>query len=447
MVKTKLFAALAFVCGAVLLSGCGRTYIYRHNPAVSIVPKMDTLRGHASQQVNSNGRITLEEAYALALNNSPRLESAQWEVVVAGARASQAGRAANPEIAVELEDFAGSATYHGTGNSQLTVGLSQNIGLGGEANAREEAALFVKDIREVEITILINGIKAEVHSAYFGLANAVEHERQSTERLRLSNRVVEVVTEQANAGRISKIEADRARVLAARAKLDQSDAIREITVNRLKLAALLGIDPMIVLVLDSASVAGLRPPQTLGSYVARMSEASGRIYDLELNRRKALVDIAYALAIPDPTISAGYRTFGLGNTESFVASLSIPIPIFDANGGAIEAAQASVSQLESQKTKHLRRTQLQIASTHAVSVQHFENYTFLRNEVVPNARAVAEATLEGYTAGKFNLMQVLDAQRAFQETEMLLTRSQSDYFDALGDLEYLSAGTVPDLSN
>src|SRR3546814_16304334 len=63
-------------------------------------------------------------------------------------------------------------------------------------------------------------------------------------------------------------------------------------------------------------------------------------------RSRAELELERSQAIPDLTLSAGVRQFRETDDSAFLVGVSIPIPVFDRNRGAIERAGADVVATE-----------------------------------------------------------------------------------------------------
>ncbi len=71
--------------------------------------------------------ITLETAIERAIASQPRLAAAAARVDAAEARARQANVGPNPQVSLEVEDFAGSGPFRGLDSTQTTLALSQQL--------------------------------------------------------------------------------------------------------------------------------------------------------------------------------------------------------------------------------------------------------------------------------------------------------------------------------
>ncbi len=80
--------------------------------------------------------IALGDALAQGVQTSPRAAQAKALADASEARARQVGVAPNPELSLEVENFAGSGAFQGLRSTEATLALSQRIELGGKRSAR-----------------------------------------------------------------------------------------------------------------------------------------------------------------------------------------------------------------------------------------------------------------------------------------------------------------------
>jgi len=86
------------------------------------------------------GVLTLPQAQALALLQNPKLAAFGWEVRAREAQILQAGLRPNPEVEVEVENFAGSGALQAFRGTEITILLSQLIELAGKRHKRARVA-------------------------------------------------------------------------------------------------------------------------------------------------------------------------------------------------------------------------------------------------------------------------------------------------------------------
>src|SRR3546814_15290238 len=63
-----------------------------------------------------------------------------------------------------------------------------------------------------------------------------------------------------------------------------------------------------------------------------------------IERARAGIAVATAAAVPDPTLRAGFRRYNDDDSSAIVVGVSVPIPVFDRNRGAILEARQSLDR-------------------------------------------------------------------------------------------------------
>jgi cobalt-zinc-cadmium efflux system outer membrane protein len=125
---------------------------------------------------------------------------------------------------------------------------------------------------------------------------------------------------------------------------------------------------------------------------------------------------ARARRISDPRLTAGWRQFEESNEQALLFGFSISLPLF--NQGQHEVAAASsrfnAAQARELSTRHQLHSTLRTA-WQALADARAEAET-LTSQVVPAAAEGFIAAEFGYRAGKFGLLDLLDAQRALFDT-------------------------------
>ena len=149
--------------------------------------------------------------------------------------------------------------------------------------------------------------------------------------------------------------------------------------------------------------------ETLESMVSRNPDVVR--WAVAIEQHRAGVTLEQARGVPDLTVSLGGKHHNeLGDT-AFVMGISIPIPIFDRNQGATLEARDRVSKSREESRAVWLRVVNTLAETYqTISRAHMEA-TDLAQHVLPGARAAFEASEEGFRHGKFDYLDMLDAQR------------------------------------
>src|SRR3546814_6679254 len=87
----------------------------------------------------------------------------------------------------------------------------------------------------------------------------------------------------------------------------------------------------------------------------------------EINRLIAQAQLGQALAEGrlDPSIGVGMRQLRETGDRAMIASLSVPLPVFDRNQGNVAAARSGMQSAEARRNSVLANTQAEIANARA----------------------------------------------------------------------------------
>ena len=371
----------------------------------------------SSARAQPTAVLTLEQAQELAASKSFVVTAAQREVDANDGAVRQAGAWRNPELNASVED-----TRRATRTTTATLDFP--IELGGKRAARLTAADRARDLAQAELGNVRAGLRADVVRAFFGVLVAQERVALTANSAALAARGADAVGKRVAAGKVSPVDETRARVDQANAQLEAAEAAAELQSARQTLAALWG-EPE----LGYAAVQGdieLVPTRASAAELAKDLDSSpgllvGRI---EVDRRKALVDVERSKGMPDLTVSVGAkRDNEVGRTQAIVG-VSIPLPFFDRNQGATyeasKRAEKASDDLQLMRIRLLTElqhasNQLAVARTSALS---------LKSTVLPAAQQAYDAATKGFEAGKFGFLDVIDAQRS-------LLQARARYLTAL----------------
>ena len=180
----------------------------------------------------ADSAIDLQTALGLALERSPVLEAMSARVGQAAARSKQAGLRPNPELRLEMEDFAGSGAFQGTDELQTTVGIGQLLELGGKRGARLDAADAGETVAALDQERVRRDVVAATSRAFVEALAAQSDRELVDETLRIDEEIVAVVAGRVRAGSSSRVELTKAEVALAGARIAQARAERALLTTR-----------------------------------------------------------------------------------------------------------------------------------------------------------------------------------------------------------------------
>lgn len=372
--------------------------------------------------------LTLAQALSRAEAGSPLLAAARLELSANDGTVLQAGALPNPAFNAELEDF-----RKATRTTTTTVSIP--LELGGKRAARVTAAERGQALAGAELENARATVRAAVIAAYFDLLIAQERVQVAASAEEIAARGTASAERRVQAGRISPVDATRAQVAQANAVLVHSEARAALENARRQLALQWGADTA-----DFARAGGaveaLPQRAPLTALLARLDQSPAmRASQLALEHRRALVDIELSKATPDLSLTVGAkRDNDLGRTQA-VVGLSVPLPLFDRNQGNVqEANQRALKAEDEHRGRQLAlRHELRNAVAQLETARNTEQQ--LRQVVLPAATQAQQAATRGFDAGKFNQLDVLDAQRTLLEARERLLDAQASGWQAASAID------------
>jgi len=387
--------------------------------------------------------LTLDAALDRALARSPRLSALAEEIGAREFAALQTGLPANPELSIEMENFAGSGEFSGTDGAETTLRLSQLLELGGKRGRRQEVGRLELELARREYDLARGEVLAETRERFLAVLVAQRRLALAEEQAGLAQRMAQAVTERIAAGKTAAIEQVRFRPLSAEARLRRDNARLELHAARIALAAAWGSDRV-----DFATAVDRLeefPPLPHWPEIAARIEVSPELALRrdELRRADRLLALERADRVPDLTVSLGARSIEETGDHALVAGLSLPLPLFDRNQGGVGAARARLAKAREEERATQSRLHVELAEAwHRVQAARSE-VEMLRGEILPAAEEGYAAVAYGYQVGKFGLLEALDAERTLFETKSRYVDALTACHQAVSELERLLGGELP----
>ncbi|GLK47787.1 outer membrane protein CzcC [Brevundimonas intermedia] len=269
------------------------------------------------------------------LDQTPATTEAGALLDAAEARARQARVRPNPTLALDAENAFGSGPFSGYGNAETTLSITQDLELWGRRTARINAARADAGTASLRRDLAVVDAAGRLALVY---ADAEAAERRATlaeENLSLTladARAALVLVEEGREPLLRGIQGE-SEAAAARAGLDEAIAERDAAFARLTAVAMLAepVTTIDVSLLDLAPATALSP--TDQTPTVRVAEA-------ERSAAESRIAVERTRSRPDVSASVGLRRYEAEDATALTFGLSLPLPLFDRNGGNIEAAQA-----------------------------------------------------------------------------------------------------------
>ena len=385
-----------------------------------------------------SGEITLEDALQAALASEPVLAAFAFEVERNRALEEQAGKLPNPELKTVQKDFAGSGPFSGSQAMKSLYGISQKFKLGGKRGKRVRAALQKTAVSEAEL----DGHKREVETMVKARFAAVLSSQQALqiqkENLELVRASFSVISELVSVGEISPLLQDRAAAELAKAETDFLKAEQDLEKHRLDLAATWNsFNPGFTSVEGNFDEIASIP--RLEELLKNLDDHPlARRWEAEKRHNQARLELEKSQLWPDIEIGGSYKKIQENMQHAYVIEMSVPLPLFDRNQGAIKAARAEAKIAEKREQFYLLQLKNRAADAYRALTSAKAELDALNSTLVPAAKRAYEAVSEAFRLGEEEYISVIDSQRMLLEATRRQAELSADFFKLKAELEGLT---------
>ncbi len=386
----------------------------------------------AQAQRTTGGVLSRERAILLAVGDDPGLAAAGATLDAAEAGLRQADRRPNPVAGLTSQDVGGSGPYQGLSRAETTATFALPLELGGDRGARRALAA-----REVDLASLGGEVRRldliEAVELAFVDAQAAQAALEVAEtRLAAERELASAIRRRVGQARDPEMVAVLADARVAESEVGVENAERVAAAARAALASYWGgaadFD------VEMASFESLDEGETAA--VGQSPDVA--LADLDRRRAEARIDVERARAMPDLTVEGGLRQYSQTDDVAFVVGLSIPIPLWNNNAGAIARARAEARsaglEIEARARAIARERDMALAQRDAAQMQA----EALETRVIPQAGDALARARQGYAAGAFSHLDVVEAQRALADARLRRVSALQTYHRAQATLARLA---------
>jgi len=266
-----------------------------------------------------------------------------------------------------------------------------------------------------------------MRTAFFDLSAAQERVRLQLEFRDLSTQSADASSQRMKAGEVSRAEANRFRLDAARAANDARQAQSDRERSRLDLAKLLGMESV-------ASTLDVRIewPKGEENFTTKTDRPDVAAAKLRVDAALAGRELARSIATRDVTLGLQadhWPTSEMnmqGTGISYTFSVSVPLHVRHANEGEAERASADFETAKAAfaRAQASSEAEAKLAETDWRAAR--ERLERVEAEVRPLAREVAEGAEFAYARGATGVLDLLDARRSLKAVELDEVQASSE---------------------
>jgi cobalt-zinc-cadmium efflux system outer membrane protein len=322
----------------------------------------------------------------------------------------------------------------------LTPGASYLIERGDKRNLRGDSARLATSGASSDQEDLKRNLTFTARTAYVATLQAKALLDLAEQNLKYYDNVIDVNRTRLQAGDISELDFQRVEIQRVQFASDLANAQVNLRTAKIQLLALLEdrtpVDDFDVTGVFNFSDVVLLLPEL--RQMALQNRPDLRSAQIAIEKARADNRLAFANGAADPTVSGWYsRNPSFANpfdNNTIGASVSVPLRIFDRNQG--EKARTA---LEIQRTQRLRD---------AVSVSIFrdvdsayatvENVRLLlrpyRDKYLQESADIRDKVSFAYSQGGQSILEFLDAQKSYRETQVQYVNLEGSLWNALAQL-------------
>lgn len=376
--------------------------------------------------------LTLAESLDEAAARSPAIVAAEAEVAAAEARIVQAGYRENPELSLEVENFAGTGSLRGLRSVETTLAVNQRLDLAGRRSARLGSARAALEAQKLRLAVARADLSQSVREQFARAVAARDKLAQATETVERARELARVTGILVDAGRDPPLRALRARSALAQAQAEREAAVADELAARSSLAALFGVSVPVETVIGKTT-------DFPSQQVVPGTSLEVRLADAERIAAQAAVRERLAERRLNPAVGVGVRHIRETGDVGLVAGVSMPLRVFDGNRGNIEAARQSLAAADARRASALATTTARARNAIASVDAAQRRVEALAKSAVPEAAEALRLTELSYREGRSSLLEQLDAQNAYTASRTALTDARLQLALAVAELARIAA--------
>ena len=318
------------------------------------------------------------------------------------------------------------------GPSEVALRVDLPVERGGKREARVELASAARSLAESQFADAVRALRLEVTLACIDVLAARATRTLVAANLRTFEDLANVNRARVVAGSIAPFESTRSDVAMLQFRSTVVRADLDLAASTARLRTLLGrsaSDPLdLVGDLGGASAATASDVERLEQVAL---ETRPDLRALQLSQARSVADLRLQEAVGkiDYSVGAEYRRQqGLaGRSNSLGFFVSAPLPVFNRNQGEIARAGAEGEQVVRQLSARRAQILAEVRIAYHEYVTNHDLVDAIEHDLLKPATSARDISAYTYRAGGTSLLELLDAQRAFNDT-------MQSYLDAQASL-------------
>lgn len=378
--------------------------------------------------------LNFEQIKQKVMNNHPEIFVQEASIKAAEAGIQQAKTIPNPELEIGLENW---------GDNEIETVLTQPLEIGGKRKTR--VVLAQKDLQaaQLEKEAILLSLQAEIIrrcTPILGLQKKIDIIDSLYSVIHESLRDIK---RRIRAGAAREADALRTEMELDELLIQKTALNRELQTQKKAIAALWGETSDTETDLEGTIITPIILPP-VSDILKQMSEHP-EFELMKLSQETAIAEANQlkAEAFPEVSISGGYLQNNEENENAVLAGVSISLPVFNRNKGAIASKNHEV-QAERKKYRAFmieRSTEVKAILSEIENID--EEFSAVTHTLQPKIKNVHRILESHYQKGKISILEVLESRRHLLEIKLRRVDLTTRKVLLVADLTELTGIDVP----
>ena len=379
--------------------------------------------------------LTLSAAEELLVTRNRDLIAARQALEGALADRVTAAQRPNPTVSLStlsIDARRVGAVQSGEKSVDTALQISQSIERGGKRDLRSAAADHNALAATSDLEETLRQQKLLLRQTYFDVHLAQERVAIGRATVMAYRRTLDAVYVRLKSGDIASADVSRISVDALRSENDLQQSLADLDRARVGIAYLIGLE---------ARAAGIEANDPWPELAPLPEAPANDTLDLRPSVRAAVeranaaskaAQLALAQRSRDVTVFAQFETFpGQPQNKTIGFGVSVPLFLNHSYEGEIRRAESDryAAQDNLERVRALARAEIARAGTDLSSAR--ERVDRFDRQLLASAHKVAEASEFAYQRGALGVMDLLDARRSLNATQLDSAGAHADYAKAL----------------
>jgi len=393
----------------------------------------------AGSSTSSAQALNWEQVHERFLANNPNVLASRIFVREAEANEITAGLRPNPQLGMVLDQFHifNPNPLQPFNNAQWTPTVSQLFERRHKRELRVDSAKLATSATSTDELDLERQLTFALRTAFVQTLQAKSILELAGDNLNYYDEVIRVNGERLKAGDISQSDFDRIQLQRVQFETDLINAQVSLRTAKIALLAIMNDRSTSVDALDITGAFDFKETMLLQQELRQAAlDARPDLRTATTAVRKANVDnrLAWANGSWDPTVGFEYQRTQPDNTAG--VTLALPIRIFDKNQGEKARTQLEIQRVEKIRDAIVGSIFRDVDSAYETVESTRRLLRPYRDRYLPQAEKVRETVSFAYKNGGASLLDFLDAQKTYRDTQLAYRNLIGSYLNAVSQLNF-----------